>query len=324
MNAFASLSVNEARRRHFELLDGEWDELAERQADSTTWEDASCCCGSVAKAELLFEKKGTRFVRCPACTTIFVSPQLTEKALSDHFTHSPAWEAWSRVLLDPDQMAFDRGKYEGALDHLDALRPNGGRLLDVGANSGVFLDAARKRNWQVDGIEPSEAACDVAREQLGIDLFCGTFAAFPAQAASYDLITFWASLEYTRHPEKSIDRARELLAPEGLLLIFVSGNSHSLVMRMLKQHCIGYLFNRPWYFSPQGLDALVLRPGIELLERHSIIPSLDVVQRYLDDREPYGTEEPALFTDGQIDLLERLIAENHMGYKFQSIYRVAA
>lgn len=315
----SGLGITEARRLHFRLLDEEWDALAGRP---DLVEEVPCPVGCTAAPVVLFEKRGSTFVRCPDCGLVFLNPQLTETAMVDHFTRSEAWVIWARdVLPDPEQQAFDRRKYAAAMDHVGGLIDGPGRVLDVGANSGIFLSIARERGWDIAGIEPSEGACRVARDLNGVDLWNGMFRDFEAEPGSFDLITFWASFEYDKRPAVVVEKAVSLLRPGGLLLIYISGNCHSLVMRMLREKCVGYVFNRPWSFGPESLDRLVLKGGTSLIERHSVIPSLDVIERYLDYGDGYGDAVPALFREPERRALQAVIEAEHMGYKFQSIYR---
>jgi 2-polyprenyl-3-methyl-5-hydroxy-6-metoxy-1,4-benzoquinol methylase len=68
--------------------------------------------------------------------------------------------------------------------------PAGKRLLDAGANTGVFIHTVTKLGAHADGIEPSSEACDVARRQFGIastrNAVIGK-AALPRDA--YDIVT---------------------------------------------------------------------------------------------------------------------------------------
>lgn len=326
MKAPRGLSVTEGRRLHFRLLDEEWEALRRRAEFEPLLEEARCPADCPQPSRFIFDKNGCRFHRCPGCGLVFVNPQLTAAALSEHFATSPAWQVWAEsVLADPSQQAADRAKYRAALDAIAPL--NGGtpgRVLDIGANSGVFLAEARAAGWEVTGVEPSRAACDFALRTRGISLLRCGFADYANRDEPFDLITFWASLEYHKDPAAAVAKALSLLAPGGLLLVLVSGNAHSLVMRVLREHCVGFLFNRPWYFTPDALDRLVRGPGIELVQRHSIIASLDVLSRWLDYRDPYEGSIPDLFSEEEIGALESRIDARHMGYKFQSIYRKAA
>ena len=324
MNRFTGLSATEGRREHFRLLREEAKALHERSRTEPIFEEVNCPLGCLEQAEPLLVKDGSSFVRCPGCGLIYVNPQLTESALAEHFASSPAWEVWARsVLPSPEQQAFDIEKYRSAIEIMKELYPDSQSLLDIGANSGFFLSLAREAGFKVSGIEPSEAACKVAKELFGLALFNGQLADYPIEENSFDIITFWASLEYHKYPKVAISKAVELLRPEGLLLIFISGNAHSLVMRMLREKCVGFLFNRLWYFSLESLDRLVsqVNPALSLAERYSVIPSLDVIAHYLSYEDPYSESPQQLFSEDELDLLQNIIEKKNMGYKFLSIYR---
>ncbi len=324
MSRFRGLSATEGRREHFRLLEEEAQELHERARTEPIFEEVECPLDCSKESETIFTKDGSNFVRCPGCGLIYVNPQLTEAALAEHFASSPAWEVWAKsVLPSPEQQAFDSEKYRSALETMKIVHPEGRRLLDIGANSGFFLSLAREAGFEVSGIEPSAAAGKVAGELFDLTLFHGQFADYPAAENSFDVITFWASLEYHKHPGAAVDRALKLLGPKGLLLIFISGNAHSLVMRLLRERCVGFLFNRLWYFSPESLDRLVYRvaPTLNLLERYSVIPSLDIISRYLSYDDPYGATPPQLFSGDELESLQDIIESKNMGYKFLSIYR---
>ena len=324
MNHFRRLSATEGRREHFRLLKEEAKELHKRARTEPIFEKVACPLSCPEKPTILFVKDGSTFVKCPGCNLIFVNPQLTESALANHFVSSPAWEVWAKsVLPSPEQQAFDSEKYHKAIGTMRKLLPEGEKLLDIGANSGLFLSLAREADLDINGIEPSKAACKVAEELFEIALFNGQFVDYPAEKNSFDIITFWASLEYHKYPQAAISKSSKLLRPGGLLLVFISGNAHSLVMRMLKEVCVGFLFNRLWYFAPDSLDRLISRTdsSLHLVERYSVIPSLDVISRYLSYEDPYGEFPQELFPQDKLATLQSIIEKNNMGYKFLSIYQ---
>lgn len=108
--------------------------------------------------------------------------------------------------------------YARRLDALEA-RLGRGRLLDVGPGFGTFLRLARDRGWQVEGVEVSEFAAGQIRAAHGIAVFRGDLAGFPAAPGSFDLVTFWDSLEHVRHPRRDLETAFRLLRPGGLALL---------------------------------------------------------------------------------------------------------
>ncbi len=109
--------------------------------------------------------------------------------------------------------------YRRALDDLAALAPPG-RLLDVGCATGVFLDLARAAGWRVAGVELSERHAAYARGTFGLEVWQGDFLDAPYPPASFDAITMWDFLEHVLDPRAVLRRARALLKPGGLLLVF--------------------------------------------------------------------------------------------------------
>jgi hypothetical protein len=89
------------------------------------------------------------------------------------------------AIEDPlyDAEAAGRGKnFLRILRRLEKLLPAKGRLMDVGAATGILLHLARERGWTPDGVEPSAWAVDHARRTYGISLKQGAFETVPLDA----------------------------------------------------------------------------------------------------------------------------------------------
>jgi SAM-dependent methyltransferase len=94
-----------------------------------------------------------------------------------------------------------------------------GRLLDVGCGKGGPSAPLLRHGWQVVGIDPSPAACAVARER-GLDARVGTLqkAELPAD---FDAVLFNHSLEHVPDPVDELTHAARLVRSGGLLLVAV-------------------------------------------------------------------------------------------------------
>lgn len=110
--------------------------------------------------------------------------------------------------------------FREALDQLERGRGAAGRLLDVGCGSGAFLELATTRGWRADGVELSPELAARAAERSGARVVCGDFPEVTLPLASYDAVTMWDVLEHTTDPGAFLDRARTLLAPGGVLVVF--------------------------------------------------------------------------------------------------------
>lgn len=129
----------------------------------------------------------------------------------DYF--SDANEGFACINCGAEEHAF--GKY---LDHIEKVHPHKGKLLDVGAATGTFLLNAKKRGWDVAGLEISGYASEQAQKE-GLDVRTGTLEARLFEPQSFDVITMFDLLEHVPNPDQTIALAKNLLKPNGLLVL---------------------------------------------------------------------------------------------------------
>ncbi len=85
-------------------------------------------------------------------------------------------------------------------------------MLDVGCGDGALLDALHARGREALGLERASDRSDVHAVEL---------TRFDERPGEWAAVVLWHSLEHMRAPAASLDRACELLAPGGLLVIAV-------------------------------------------------------------------------------------------------------
>jgi 2-polyprenyl-3-methyl-5-hydroxy-6-metoxy-1,4-benzoquinol methylase len=152
----------------------------------------------------------------------------------------------------------------------DTLR--GRRILDVGCGNGEFLNMARKEGWQAFGVELSEELSERGRADFGLNIRNADFADAELDDERYEAITMWDFLEHVLDPVAVLRRARSLLAPDGILVIFtIDCSSLFNVTARLGYRLSGGLIRRPvellyderhnFYFTRQTLEALLLETG---------------------------------------------------------------
>ena len=183
-------------------------------------------------------QNGLGVARCLNCGQRYVWPAPSDSALAAIYDRSYYRGGHGSVGFN-DYAALTparRRMFNRHLDRIERLiRP--GRVLDVGCATGDFLLVAQERGWEALGVDPSPA-----REQAlaaGVRIIGRTIDDADVAPHSVDLITFWDVLEHLPDPVASLRRARELLAPGGLVAATVP-NAGSAVARLSGPRWFGY------------------------------------------------------------------------------------
>jgi SAM-dependent methyltransferase len=96
-----------------------------------------------------------------------------------------------------------------------------GPVLDVGCGGGLFLGMLREHGMRVVGLDASAEAADVAWHHNGVPTLCGDLARAPLPHASCAVVTMFHVVEHLADPRAYLRSARELLQPNGRLVVQV-------------------------------------------------------------------------------------------------------
>lgn len=213
-----------------------------------------------------------KVVRCERCTFTFLHPQPDSQSLAQLYGKDDFYLAYANKGIDYIGGSSQILSYlEERLSRLETLLGKG-KLLDVGAARGAFLHYARGRGWQVWGVEPSEPATHFARENLGIEIFCGTVeqAGFPTEF--FDAVHMNHVLEHLPNPFETLLEIRRTLREGGVLAVEVPNEFGDLFQRfrssILRRHPVPYEVPSPhlFFFTPSTLCRLLEKVGFSLLE----------------------------------------------------------
>jgi SAM-dependent methyltransferase len=123
-------------------------------------------------------------------------------------------EQWYRRMVMRDHLHF----VERALRESEEQGP----VLDVGCGGGLFLQMLAERGAkQVVGLDFSLDAAAVAWKRSGVPAVCSSLARAPFAPGSCAAVTMFHVLEHLYDPAAYLDAARELLRPDGRLIVQV-------------------------------------------------------------------------------------------------------
>jgi 2-polyprenyl-3-methyl-5-hydroxy-6-metoxy-1,4-benzoquinol methylase len=245
-------------------------------------------CGSL-EFKTLFDKESSlrevfQVVRCK-CGLVQVNPQpdleavrpyyeshyfkkRTDRGYDNYFSDALRDEIRRVYQLNLEDLAFP--EYEAKLkaeaqstDSLSArLKP---RALDAGCAAGYFVEYLKERGWNSEGIEISEAAASAGRKR-GLRITVGDFLTSSEMIPeSYDLITFWASLEHMHDPARVLLRSKELLKPGGRMIL--STCRYGLLARMRgKEWRYMNVPEHLYFFSLGGLKRFAAALGFRVVK----------------------------------------------------------
>lgn len=173
-----------------------------------------------------------------------------------------------REMRDDAYLEEEGGRRRTARRLLDLVGKHvpSGRLLDVGCGHGLLLDEAREYGYETIGLELSATAAAFARDVLAADVREQSVEELD-DSERFDVITLVDVLEHLSDPVATIERCRELLAPDGLLCI-VTPDPSSLTARLAGR--------RWWALVPAHSYLVPRRTLLELLMARGLAIAADV------------------------------------------------
>ncbi len=245
---------------------------------------AACDVCGAGDPGLLFEspRLDGPLVRCRNCGLIYVG------ARHGDYTFSVSDNARSRALADrvaelgivrhdveqaerPWRSEADRARLARVRQHVP-----GGRLLDIGAATGLFLSAASPV-FEVRGVEPDPITSAQARA-LGHDVVTGTV---QDVSGRFDVVTLFHVLEHLDSPRATLTRVRELATP-GAVVVIETPTVDSALFRLAPRRWRQLIPDHYYFFSRSTLEALLRSCGFEPIEHATV--GRRVSLRFIADR----------------------------------------
>lgn len=140
-------------------------------------------------------------------------------------------------------------------------------LLDVGAGTGIFLEAARAKGFQVAGNDISEYSKQKLKEK-DIKCFFGSLDEGILPKDQFDVVTAWDVLEHIPNPNKAMETIHSSLRQGGYLFM-TTPDVQSIDAKILGSNWYGYkkIPEHVTFYGRKSLKQLLEGNGFRLIEK---------------------------------------------------------
>ena len=220
------------------------------------------CDANAQKAEL--SKDHMSVVRCGVCDLVYVNPTFDE----EHYQRVYASAEYQEIVRDLGISSHEYRVRRFGIERVGImeqhLRPRDGqavRYLDVGCSTGFVVEAARDRGWNATGIDLNPSAIEFGRSR-GLDLRTVPLEDAGFARASFDAISLFDVLEHLLAPARTLRACIDLLAPGGILFIYVP--NYDSASRLLMGSAAHFIWptHHLNYYTPATMRDLMSRNGL--------------------------------------------------------------
>lgn len=205
-------------------------------------------------------------VKCANCGLVFVNPLPNETKLLDEYSNFEderfASQAKGREIT-----------FEKNLKDIEKYKKKG-KLLDIGTANGSFLYMAKKKGWEVEGVELNKYLIKWAKENYNLNIKQGTI--FQNKfSEKFDVITLWDVLEHVSDPTKTLEKCNDLLKDNGIFVVNYPDYNTSISSALGKKWPF-YLSVHLYYFNKKTIEKLLNKCGFKVLKIKPHIQYLDL------------------------------------------------
>lgn len=151
----------------------------------------------------------------------------------------------------------------------------GGKLLDVGCNMGIFVHEALRKGYDAHGIDIAINAINfgIKKLQLKNNLSAGTIKDIINKNEKYDIISYIHVMEHIEKINEEIKYAKKILKINGLLVL-ETPNYNSIWRLIVRGKWYGFSPEQHvWQFSREALTEMLIKEKFNIVyasTRHSI------------------------------------------------------
>ena len=198
-----------------------------------------------------------QIVTCNKCGMVYSSPRPKPKFIEDIYSQTE----------DEIYVKEERGRYKTFSNVLKRFPKKSGKMLDIGCNTGIFLEEAKRLGFETYGIEPSVHSAQRAREVKGLNVIAGVAPCETPWNTKFEFITLWDVIEHLCDPLPVLHFMKDLLTDDGEVHI-ATMNLDSLYVNLVGENWPWYMEMHLHYFTVKSITKLLERAGFKVTKTY--------------------------------------------------------
>jgi 2-polyprenyl-3-methyl-5-hydroxy-6-metoxy-1,4-benzoquinol methylase len=212
--------------------------------DETKFHEFCLLCGSRSLKSIYGNDHF--LTKCSSCSFVFSRAIPTQTELQDFYDQYPLEDRISPLTIE---------RYNEILDMFEPYRSTG-KLLEFGCGEGYFLEEARKRNWQIVGIEIATQLIDKCKKK-NIEVYDSLEKIKASDIGNFDIVVSIEVIEHLSPPTPFVQDFKKQLRTGGAL--YMTTPNFNCLSRLL----IGRKWNNIvypehlCYYTPKTINKLL-------------------------------------------------------------------
>lgn len=148
----------------------------------------------------------------------------------------------------------------------NSSRSGGQKILDIGTGRGYFLNHMQQHGYDCIGIEQDPDVRQLASQDFGLNIFSPE-KLYQLEGQQFDVITLWHVLEHVHDLRGYLEKIKQLLKPEGLLVIALP-NPVCKDESIYREQWAGW--DAPihlWHFTPDNIKNLLSQYQFKMVDK---------------------------------------------------------
>ncbi len=202
-------------------------------------------------------------------------------------------------------------RYNELLDDFEKYRKTG-NLLDIGCGTGLFLESARRRGWNVYGTEYTDSAIEICKSK-GFTMNQGKLNKSWYKADMFDVIISFEVIEHINNPIEEVRNINSILRPGGLFY-FTTPNFNSIERRILKDNynVIQYP-EHLCYYTARTINYLLENHGFKRKKLNTTGISMTRIRTSRDLKKGMPMSESLISSSSSDEKIRRQLESNYFG-----------